>query len=212
MSSRLIEIFEDKALAEKIKNKLPHLFSIAELESQRAGKVGMEVGSLRERILVALLIYKFGKENIDTEIPITNPEIDVKLFNEPISIKTITGIGSVKVVWTVDAQKALEFSKNYSPRCEILLAKINWDTKKDKFPAGLFLIPAETQKRILQEIGKEKYLHLPKMGTNPRGVEINREALILLLQDKNTQCIEIAWEHTQMQYDPYKRWVDYWEE
>jgi len=30
---------------------------IAELESQRAGKVGMEVGSIRERIIVSLLIY-----------------------------------------------------------------------------------------------------------------------------------------------------------
>jgi len=51
----------------------------------------MEVGSLRERIIVALLIYKFGEENVKTDIPITEPEVDVKLFNQPISIKTITG-------------------------------------------------------------------------------------------------------------------------
>ena len=89
--SRLVEIFEDKKLVEKIKRKLPYLFQIAELEASRAGKIGMEVGSLREKILTALLIYKFGRENVQTEIPITEPEVDVILFGQPISIKSITG-------------------------------------------------------------------------------------------------------------------------
>jgi len=60
MASRLVEIFEDSSLVEKIRNRLPYLFQIAELESSRAGRIGMEVGSVRERIIVALLIYKFG--------------------------------------------------------------------------------------------------------------------------------------------------------
>jgi hypothetical protein len=55
MSSRLTEIFEDENLITKIKNKLPYLFQLAELETSRAGKTGMEVGSLREKILIALL-------------------------------------------------------------------------------------------------------------------------------------------------------------
>jgi hypothetical protein len=80
-------LFEDQILREKIKHKLPYLFNVAELESSRAGKIGMEVGSLRERIIVALLIYKFGEANAETEIPITEPEVDVKLFGELISIK-----------------------------------------------------------------------------------------------------------------------------
>jgi len=61
MSGKLIEIFTDKNLVEKIKKRLPYLFQLAELESSRAGKTGMEVGSVRERIIVALLIYKFGE-------------------------------------------------------------------------------------------------------------------------------------------------------
>ena len=70
MSNHSIEIFEDEKLVGKIKTRLPYLFQLAELESSRAGKIGMEVGSLRERIIVALLIYKFGEENVETEIPI----------------------------------------------------------------------------------------------------------------------------------------------
>lgn len=133
MSGRLGEIFEDYKLVEKIKNRLPYLFYLAELESSRAGKIGMEVGSLRERIIVALLIYKFGEDNVETAIPITEPEIDIRLFDSPISIKTITGkeVRGVKLIWTVDAQKAREFRENYYPHCDILLIKINWKTTED---------------------------------------------------------------------------------
>jgi len=88
-SNRLVEIFENRKLTEKIKRRLPYLFQLAESESSRAGKIGMEVGSLRERIIVALLIHIFGKENITTEIPITKPEVNVRIFNESVSIKTI---------------------------------------------------------------------------------------------------------------------------
>jgi len=128
MSDRLIEIFEDEKLVEKIKRRLPYLFQLAELESSRAGKVGMEVGSVREKIIVALLIYKFGEANVETEIPITEPEVDVKLYGKPVSIKTITGrsLAGVKLIWTVDAQKAREFLENYYPTCDILLVQINW--------------------------------------------------------------------------------------
>jgi hypothetical protein len=50
MLNKLIEIFNDEKLVAKIKNKLPYLFQLAELESSRAGKVGMEVGLLRWKI------------------------------------------------------------------------------------------------------------------------------------------------------------------
>lgn len=41
MENYLLEIFEDKKLVEKIKKRLPYLFHLAELESSRAGKIGM---------------------------------------------------------------------------------------------------------------------------------------------------------------------------
>jgi len=51
MASRLIDIFEDEKLVEKVKKRLPYLFQLAELESSRAGKTGMEVGSVCETAL-----------------------------------------------------------------------------------------------------------------------------------------------------------------
>lgn len=203
----MIEIFEDERLVEKIKNRLPYSFQLAELESSRAGKIGMEVGSLREKILIALLIYKFGAENVKTEIPITEPEIDVRLFGHPVSIKTITGMGGVKIVWTVDAQKAREFRENYFPSCDTLLIRINWDER-----GGLYFIPLEVQRKTFERIGSNMYLKLPKPGTNPRGVEISRETLSELLESKGTRTIEINWKRAKVDYNPYKRWVDYWKE
>jgi len=209
MTSRLVEIFEDRKLVEKIKKRLPYLFQLAGLESSRAGKIGMEVGSLRERIIVALLIYKFGGDSVETEIAITEPEVDVKLFGQPISVKTLTGKGfsGVKLIWTVDAQKVKEFRETYYPHFDILLVQINWNNK-----GGLYYIPLRTQKRLFDKIGKKKYIRLPKPGTNPRGVEITKEALEVLVKDKDSKVIEIYWQKAKIDYNPYKRWVDYWEE
>lgn len=209
MLSKLIELFEDVDLVNRIKNKLPYLFQLAELESSRAGKVGMEVGSLREKIIIALLIYKFGEANVKTDIPIAEPEVDVKLFGEPISIKTITGkgFGGVKLIWTVDAQKAREFRDNYYPSCDIILVQVNWGGI-----GGLYYIPLETQRKVFDRIGRTQYIKLPKPGTNPRGVEITANALSLLIKDSLSKVIEITWKKTKIDYNPYKRWVDYWRE
>ena len=209
MSSRLLEIFEDQKLVEKIKRRLPYLFRLAELESSRAGKIGMEVGSLRERIIVALLIYRFGGDSVETEIAITEPEVDVKLFGQPVSVKTLTGKGfsGVKLIWTVDAQKAREFRENYYPHCDMLLVQINWNEL-----GGFYYIPLENQRKLFDKIGKQNYIKLPKAGTNPRGVEITKEALEALVKDKESKPIEIYWQKTKVDYNPYKRWVDCWRE
>lgn len=209
MTSRLIELFEDKNLVEKIKRRLPYLFQLAELESSRAGKIGMEVGSVREKVIVALLIYKFGESNVETEIPITEPEVDARLFGKPLSIKTITGksFGGVKIIWTVDAQKAKEFSENYYPSCDIFLAQINWDDY-----GGCYYIPLEVQTKTFGKIGRANYIKLPKAGTNPRGVEITKEALVNLVKDEASRNILIHWQRTKIDFNPYQRWVELWME
>ncbi len=209
MNSHLVEVFKDEALIDRIKKRLPQLFRIAELECSRAGRIGMQVGSVRENIIVSLLIYKFGESNVQTDIPITEPEVDIKLFGQPISIKTITGKGlsGVKLIWTVDAQNAKEFQESYYPSSDILFVQIVWGGKR-----GLYFIPLDAQRHLLKEIGSEKYIKLPKPGTNPRGAEITKEALQSLVQIKEAKFIEIGWQKPEIDYHPYQRWVDYWRE
>jgi len=59
---------------------------------------------------------------------------------------------------------------------------------------------------------EKRYIKLPKPGTNPRGVEITRKALEKLVSHSLTQCIKIYWQKQNIDYNPYKRWVEYWEE
>lgn len=51
-----------------------------------------------------------------------------------------------------------------------------------------------------------------KPGTNPRGVEITKEALSILVKDYLSKGIETNWQKVKIEYNPYKRWIDYWRE
>ncbi|MDX2048073.1 MAG: ThaI family type II restriction endonuclease [Chitinophagaceae bacterium] len=207
MIEQIRELFSDAKLVDRIKQKLPQLFHLAELESSRAGKIGMEVGTIRERIIAALLIFKFGEQNVKTDIPITEAETDILLYNKPISIKTITGknFGGIKLIWTVDAQKAIEFSKNYKPSCDLILVQINWDNG-----GGFYYIPLEVQQQVLKRIGNKNYIKLPKAGTNPRGVEMEGEAMRFLVSNPKTLTIPIDWRKESVNFNAYNRWVELW--
>ena len=169
----------------------------------------MEVGSIRERIIVSLLIYKFSEENVETEIPITEPEVDVLLFDKPISIKTKSGVGysGVKLIWTVDAENAKEFLNNYVPSCDMIFVHINWDNE-----GGLYHFPLDVQLKVFKLLGKEKYIKLPRPGTNPRGVEISSKALQTLVEHENSNRIMIDWKKEELKYNAFKRWVELWEQ
>lgn len=203
----LSSLFSDEKIVLKVQNKLPELFQIAELESQRAGKTGMEVGSIRERIIVSLLIYKFGEENVETEIPITEPEVDVKLFGNPISIKTKSGNGftGVKLIWTVDSENALEFQNTYKPSYDMIFVRIIWGNV-----GGLFYFPKKLQEEVFNLLGKEKYIKLPSKGTNPRGVEISSKALKTLVEHNETKIIIINWTKKEIEFNAFKKWIDLW--
>jgi len=208
MNNKINEIFEKKEIIQKIKSKLPYLFQLAEIDNSRDGKLGMEVGSARERIVIAMLIYNYGEENVKTDIRITEKETDVIVFDKPISIKTFTNkkIVGVKLIWTVDALKALEFQKNYNPDCDILLVHINWGGK-----GAMYLLPKEAQQEVLKKLGRKIYFKLPKGGTNPRGVEISAEAINKLVQHTNTKMVTIEWNRDDsINYDAYDRWLEYW--
>lgn len=204
------KLFDDSLIIKRVKNKLPHLFQLAELESSRNGKLGMEIGSVRERILIALLMYKFGIDIVDPDIPITAPEVDVYVNKEPLSIKTVTTKNekwsSIKLIWTVDKQKVVEFKEKYTPFCDMLVAKICWG-KMGK----LLLFSKDSQIEILKNIGRDKYIKLPTPNTNSRGVEITQEALTLLENCDDTRCIDIGFIREKIDYrEIYIKWLDAW--
>ena len=61
-------------------------------------------------------------------------------------------------------------------------------------------------------MGRQDYIKLPKAGTNPRGVEITKEALSSLVKDNECMSIVINWQKAKIEFNSYKRWVDLWKE
>ncbi len=211
MPSRAVELFNDAPLIQKVREKLPSLFDLAEIESSRDGKVGMEVGSKREQIITALLMYKFGEENV-TRGPINEADVDLHLFGDPISIKSFTTkpggtVPGIKVIWTVDSEKVQSFLNTYTPVSDLILAHVVWDGD-----GGLLMIPSDLQQESYDKLGSETYLKAPKPGTNPRGVEISKEALRLMLSnEERVKKIPIHWTRPRERFDSIRRWLDYWE-
>lgn len=128
---------------------------------------------------------------METNIQITEPETDVKIFGEPISIKTITGrsFNGIKLRWTVDSTMAKEFMKSYQPYCDIVLVQVNWG-----YEGGFYYIPLESQQKVFDQLGRDKYIKLPKQGTNPRGIEITKEAMLRLIDSEISRNIPIIWQ------------------
>lgn len=202
-------LFHDPEIVRLVQARLPALFQLAELESSRAGKIGMEVGSVREKILIALLIYKFGAENVRTDLPIHETEMDVIVNREPVSIKTMTGkkLGGVKLIWTVDHDQAIKFAAEFLPTCDMLLVHINWDGI-----GGLYFFPRELQSVTLHAMARNEYFTLPKQGTNPRGVEVSTKAVREMASHPKSMYIPVKWVKQEILFDPYKRWLELWEQ
>lgn len=213
MISTVSALFDDTFVVKRIKAKLPHLFQLAEMESQRNGRIGMEVGSTREKILIALLMYKFGLDDVNADLPITEPEIDVIVKGEPLSIKTVTTTNGrwsngIKLVWSVDANTALNFKIHYTPSCDMLLAQIQWNDT-----GFLYLFSKQAQTDIMNKLGKDNYMKLPTPGTNARGVELTPLALNELVNHSSTKKIEIYFEKEAIDYrEIYTKWLDSWHE
>lgn len=207
MTDYILEIFADQELIKKIQSKLPELFQIAEIDNSRDGKLGMEIGSSREKIIIALFIYKFGIEQVKVDIPITETGMDVVVINQPISIKTVTGkkINGVKLIWTVDQEKALQFSQTYKPSTDLVLVHINWQSL-----GYIYFIPKTIQIEVLEKLSLLEYIKLPKSGTNARGVEFSSQTIQALTNHSSTKKIEIFWQRKNIQYNSYERWVEYW--
>jgi len=176
----------------------------------------MEAGTLREKVLIALLIYKFGKHQVNPDVSVIEPEADVLVGGYGVSIKTITlstptAVPSFKVSWTVDASAAQAFYDTYNPKVDILLATICKDCE-----GGLFVIPIEVQNRVLQDIGRSKFLNLPKPGTNPRGVEISREAVSQMLAQPHTKRLSISWRisksRAELREQSLQQWIELWQQ
>ncbi len=140
-------------------------------------------------------------------LPITKAEVDTIVLGVPLSIKSITGnrLGGVKLIWTVDHAMAMDFINTYLPSCDMMLVQVNWGRS-----GGIYYFTQLSQQAVLDRIGRERYFIAPREGTNPRGVEISRDALNMLVDQDDTMHLPIQWKRAVVDFDPYERWVELW--
>lgn len=176
-------IFNEKEIS-YIQNKFPILFQKAEAECMRGGKIGMEVGIIREQIISSFLKKKLGNMNVNTNIPITEKVTDIYIQNEPISIKTFMGkkySANIKIFWMVTDLISENFIHTYRPNSDLIIAHVNWNSI-----GYLHFIPFQTQINVFNEITVDSYLRLPNKSTNERGVALSKTAYELLINNKLT--------------------------
>jgi len=74
-------------------------------------------------------------------------------------------------------------------------------------------VPLKVQRGIFNSYGVQRYFKLPKRGINPRGIEISSEALGACISHPLSVSVEIDWRISdKINYDPYIRWVELWQE
>ncbi len=61
-----LRLLDDENAQKWIRKGLPEAFRIVEIENSRAGKVSMEVGNHREKVIIGLLIAFYGKDKVQT--------------------------------------------------------------------------------------------------------------------------------------------------
>ena len=198
------DIFTSVEFQDLIKSKLPKLFEIAEVESTRGGKIGMEVGILRERVLTSFFISKVGEDNVDSDSSATENSKDVQVNGDDISIKTFTGSGysGVKIFWTSDTESAKRVMDTYTPKFDLIVANINWGSNK----GGLYYVDKQTQRQVMDSVGRDKFLKISS-GSNNRGITYGTDVLKKLPNHENTLKIEIDWVKTNEKFNIFERWV-----
>ena len=185
------------------------MFNIAEMENKRGKKLGMEVGTTRERILVALCMYAYGSNSVEFP-PTTSPELDVIVCGQNLSIKTKSGKGcsGVKLLWASDWIRMNRFVEDFKPNSDLLYVNIVWNSN-----GGVFLIPKKAQRDVLDSLGS-KFFKLPKRGTNPHGVEFSKDAMRCMQEHQSVLSISVRWKRDESllgERASYERWIELWD-
>ena len=201
MNPRIEALFSDKLRLDKLVLGLPRAFEMASREMPAGNPA---VGILREHILTGFFISEFG-DLVGTDSGGITRGRDITLDGIPLSIKTVTGNGEIKVLWTVDPLKiGMEISRDYTPSYDIFLVNVFWGKNRD----SVFYIPTEVQREI-HDLMKDRYLKA-NVGTNHRGIAISSQAMREIKNDKRVLRCTVDWQKTGLNYSPYVRWQEYW--
>lgn len=196
------ELFSCQIFNQEVKNNIPKLAQYANNMCLHNGSITQEVGKYREKYLIMFLQDFVGGSYDDvpiddSEIASHEKEIDVKMFDRGVSIKTITSnkgrFGGVKVSWVDDKNKAQEYVNEFNPEYDLLLLRINWNKQ-----GGLYYITENSMRDVMGLLGKDKFLQTGKGYS--KGTKITKLAINEIL--KHSDTCEVSVDFPQEKKDP----------
>lgn len=210
MITQLRSLFHKRDVVSYIQKVLPDLFYKAEMECTRGGKIGPEVGCLREQQLVSMLKYFLPKGNVNEDVPSMMPEVDVEISGKPLAIRTAKDINGVKASWKVDPIQVENFINTYRPKADLLFVHVQWGKNDlfEKYPS-IYHVPIEAAIMVHTRLGKG-YLVPPKKGTDSKGIQFSRRAIMELLNHPLTAVMSVEWIRPTYKHDPLHRWFKMW--
>lgn len=206
MNPCLVDLFNNPEKRNKFAGRLPTMFDMVR---HRVPKGNPAVGIFREHVIIGFFVNEFGVENVVVPAYGNKRSFAMELCDHKLSIKTRTGRGTFKVLWTADTEKVeKEINEAYEPQHDILLINIHWDKKRE----SVFYIPLLVQESVMDSIGRFEYLK-SATGTNNRGIEITTKALSHLEKHKQTKSFQVDWTTTNGTYPaPWEEWKEYWQQ
>lgn len=200
MSNPIKYLLTNRESIKVIQQKLPPAFQTVEDEL----KGNPAVGLLREQVILGMLIALLKDDKVELVESGVNPDIDCYINSEPLSIKTISYAGSIRLKWTSNAVKAQEFISNYKPKCNMLVVRIVWGESGE-----VRFIPLTLQQNVFRQLGVGQYLTYSGT-TNTRGVNLSLQAEWMLSSQPESISLPILWKHSDAIVNPVDKWVDYW--
>ncbi len=201
MSKLVRQLLTGAKYIEVIRQKLPPAFQIVEDEL----KGNPAVGLLREQVILGMLIAFLGEDKVVVVPSGVNPDIDCYIESEPLSIKTVSFSGGIRLKWTSNALKAEEFIDSYEPIGHLLVIRIAWGKT-----GTIRFIPLDVQKGVFLRIGVAGYLDY-RSSTNTRGVNLSQVAELALNRHPQSVPLSIVWKRSEAIINPIDKWVDYWQ-
>jgi len=157
--------------------KLIKLYQESQIEHKRNNRLTAEIGSAREKDLVAYMKYILN-DNIDYNINNEHEE-DVILDTTKISIKhssakTLSS-ASIKVLWTENKEKQKKFLNDFKFRCDILIIYVRFDESAAGNGEIEILYNTQTTMNKIMESFKDKGVDVFKTreNSNGRGIEFS---------------------------------------
>ena len=155
---------------------LINLYQSSQIECSRSAGLTPEVGSSRERDVIASL---YNDKGLCVEYDIPNKSVEDVIVNmKKISIKHSSNkcntCSGIKIVWTVDKTERIKFIKKFVFNCDLLIIYVRFD--KQNVNGELVVLYIERRTLVEQQhlFGIRNEEVFKCLNGNSRGVELNK--------------------------------------